>query len=112
MGLVWRVCVCVLPAGHSRCVDALITWGADVDQELPASGTPLYTSCRTAHSVCARKLLDAGVAQISRGLLQQLVLQRKFTNVKKTYLFTSSVNRNNVGTNNPELRTNLDKNRY
>ncbi|XP_043112386.1 ankyrin repeat and SOCS box protein 5 isoform X5 [Puntigrus tetrazona] len=52
--------------GHSKCVEALIAWGVDVDYEIPHMGTPLYSACRCQEFLCVRKLLDGG-ANVQRG---------------------------------------------
>ncbi|XP_077858864.1 ankyrin repeat and SOCS box protein 5 isoform X2 [Macaca mulatta] len=31
--------------GHHECLDILISWGIDVDQDIPHLGTPLYVAC-------------------------------------------------------------------
>ncbi len=46
--------------GHSKCVEALIAWGVDVDYEIPHMGTPLYSACRCQEFLCTRKLLNGG----------------------------------------------------
>ncbi|XP_063731750.1 ankyrin repeat and SOCS box protein 5 isoform X3 [Eleginops maclovinus] len=43
--------------GHYGCVEALVTWGADVDMDIPHLGTALYTACVCQELECARKLL-------------------------------------------------------
>ncbi|XP_061690116.1 ankyrin repeat and SOCS box protein 5 [Syngnathoides biaculeatus] len=52
--------------GHSGCVEVLLTWGADVDADLPHFGTPLYTACVCQELECARKLLREG-ANVQKG---------------------------------------------
>lgn len=52
--------------GHSRCVEALVTWGADVDMDIPHLGTPLYLACVCQELECARTLLWKG-AYVQRG---------------------------------------------
>jgi len=47
-------------AGHYGCVEALVTWGADVDMDIPHLGTALYTACVCQELQCARKLLREG----------------------------------------------------
>lgn len=37
-----------------------MTWGADVDMEIPHLGTALYTACVCQKLECARKLLREG----------------------------------------------------
>lgn len=46
--------------GHYGCVEALVTWGADVDMDIPHLGTALYTACICQELECARKLLREG----------------------------------------------------
>lgn len=46
--------------GHYGCVEALVTWGADVDMHIPHLGTALYTACVCQELECARKLLREG----------------------------------------------------
>lgn len=46
--------------GHYGCVEALVTWGADVDTDIPHLGTALYTACVCQELECARKLLREG----------------------------------------------------
>ncbi|NXP99325.1 ASB5 protein, partial [Vidua macroura] len=57
----WESC---LPSptheGHSECLEVLISWGIDVDQDLPHLGTPLYVACVSQQIHCIRKLLYAG----------------------------------------------------
>uniref|UniRef100_A0A8C2X930 Ankyrin repeat and SOCS box containing 5a n=1 Tax=Cyclopterus lumpus TaxID=8103 RepID=A0A8C2X930_CYCLU len=52
--------------GHYGCVEALVTWGADVDVDIPHLGTALYTACvcqdcppHTGASVQKGKSLDS-----------------------------------------------------
>ncbi|XP_061644648.1 ankyrin repeat and SOCS box protein 5 [Phyllopteryx taeniolatus] len=52
--------------GHSGCVEVLLTWGADVDMDVPHFGTPLYTACACQELECARKLLREG-ANVHKG---------------------------------------------
>uniref|UniRef100_A0A668A0U9 Ankyrin repeat and SOCS box containing 5a n=1 Tax=Myripristis murdjan TaxID=586833 RepID=A0A668A0U9_9TELE len=52
--------------GHSGCVEALVTWGADVDMDIPHLGTALYTACVCQELECARKLLREG-ANVQKG---------------------------------------------
>lgn len=46
--------------GHYGCVEALLTWGADVDMDIPHLGTALYTACICQELECASKLLREG----------------------------------------------------
>ncbi|XP_063314226.1 ankyrin repeat and SOCS box protein 5 isoform X1 [Pelobates fuscus] len=52
--------------GHSECLDILISWDIDVDQDIPHLGTPLYVACKGQHIMCVKKLLYAG-ANVQRG---------------------------------------------
>ncbi|XP_023654871.1 ankyrin repeat and SOCS box protein 5-like isoform X1 [Paramormyrops kingsleyae] len=52
--------------GRSACVEALITWGADVDYDIPHLGTPLYIACISRELQCTRTLLDKG-ANVQKG---------------------------------------------
>ncbi|CAG5989010.1 ankyrin repeat and SOCS box protein 5 isoform 2-T2 [Menidia menidia] len=52
--------------GHYGCVEALVTWGADVDMVIPHLGTALYTACICQELECARKLLREG-ANVQKG---------------------------------------------
>ncbi|XP_046880892.1 ankyrin repeat and SOCS box protein 5 [Hypomesus transpacificus] len=52
--------------GHSKCVEALVAWGADVDMDIPHLGTPLYTACVFQELECTRMLLREG-AHVQRG---------------------------------------------
>ncbi|XP_034083510.1 ankyrin repeat and SOCS box protein 5 isoform X1 [Gymnodraco acuticeps] len=52
--------------GHYGCVEALVTWGADVDMHIPHLGTALYTACVCQELECARKLLREG-ASVQKG---------------------------------------------
>lgn len=49
-----------LCAGHHECLEILVSWGIDVDQDIPHLGTPLYTACVSQQFHCIRKLLYAG----------------------------------------------------
>ena len=46
--------------GHVGCVEVLLTWGADVDQDLPNQGTALYSACLSQELLCVRQLLRDG----------------------------------------------------
>lgn len=52
--------------GHYGCVEALVTWGADVDMDIPHLGTALYMACICQELECARKLLREG-ANVQKG---------------------------------------------
>lgn len=52
--------------GHHGCVEALVSWGADVDADVPHLGTALYTACVCQELQCARELLKEG-ADVQKG---------------------------------------------
>ncbi|XP_061747754.1 ankyrin repeat and SOCS box protein 5 [Nerophis ophidion] len=52
--------------GHDGCVEVLLTWGADLDLDLPQLGTALYAACVCQELQCARKLLREG-ADVQKG---------------------------------------------
>ncbi|XP_055765864.1 ankyrin repeat and SOCS box protein 5-like isoform X2 [Salvelinus fontinalis] len=52
--------------GRTACLEALITWGADVDYDIPHLGTPLYIACISSGLQCTQKLLDGG-ANVQKG---------------------------------------------
>ncbi|XP_041653628.1 ankyrin repeat and SOCS box protein 5 isoform X2 [Cheilinus undulatus] len=52
--------------GHYGCVEALVTWGADVDMDIPHLGTALYMACVCQELECARTLLREG-ANVQKG---------------------------------------------
>lgn len=62
--LAWDLLIAVFTphylAGHYGCVEALVTWGADVDMDIPHMGTALYTACVCQELECARTLLREG----------------------------------------------------
>ena len=47
-------------AGHHECLEILISWGIDVDQDIPHLGTPLYVASMSQQFHCVRKLLYTG----------------------------------------------------
>lgn len=53
---------CFVLTGHSECLEVLLSWGIDVDQDLPHLGTPLYVACVSQQIHCIRKLLYAGMS--------------------------------------------------
>nr|KAF6460022.1 ankyrin repeat and SOCS box containing 5 [Molossus molossus] len=71
LATMWRAC---LPSptheaaskGHHECLETLISWGIDVDQDIPHLGTPLYVACVSQQFHCIRKLLYAG-ADVQKG---------------------------------------------
>uniref|UniRef100_A0A663M8B2 Ankyrin repeat and SOCS box containing 5 n=1 Tax=Athene cunicularia TaxID=194338 RepID=A0A663M8B2_ATHCN len=54
--------------GHSECLEVLISWGIDVDQDLPHLGTPLYVACVSQQIHCIRKLLYAGMGELTSNI--------------------------------------------
>lgn len=48
------------PSGHTECLDLLLSRGALVDVELPATGTPLYSACVARAADCVMLLLRSG----------------------------------------------------
>lgn len=52
-------------SGRTACVEALISWGADVDYDIPHLGTPLYIACASRELQCTQKLLDGGLGNKS-----------------------------------------------
>ncbi|XP_073777516.1 uncharacterized protein isoform X3 [Danio rerio] len=86
--------------GHSKCVEMLVSWGVDVDFEIPHMGTPLYTACRCKEFLCARKLLDGG-ANVQRGSYMETPLhaasQKDCLSIVKLLLeFGADVNARNL----------------
>lgn len=51
---------CVAVSGRATCIESLISWGADVDYDIPHLGTPLYIACVSQQLQCTQKLLDGG----------------------------------------------------
>lgn len=47
-------------SGRAACIESLISWGADVDYDIPHLGTPLYIACVSQQLQCTQKLLDGG----------------------------------------------------
>ncbi|XP_056146089.1 ankyrin repeat and SOCS box protein 5 isoform X3 [Lampris incognitus] len=91
--------------GHSGCVAALVTWGADVDLDIPHLGTALYTACICQELECARKLLREGAdVQKGRSLDSPLhaAAQRDCTAVVKLLLdFGADVNARDLDFHRP-----------
>ncbi|XP_026135187.1 ankyrin repeat and SOCS box protein 5-like isoform X4 [Carassius auratus] len=52
--------------GQAACIESLISWGADVDFDIPHLGTPLYIACVSQQLQCTQKLLDGG-ANVHKG---------------------------------------------
>ncbi|KAA0722183.1 Ankyrin repeat and SOCS box protein 5 [Triplophysa tibetana] len=57
---------CHLHWSRAACVEALISWGADVDYDIPHLGTPLYIACISRELQCTQTLLDGG-ANVQKG---------------------------------------------
>lgn len=53
-------------SGQAACIESLISWGADVDYDIPHLGTPLYIACISQQLQCTQKLLDGG-ANLQKG---------------------------------------------
>ncbi|XP_037317432.2 ankyrin repeat and SOCS box protein 5 isoform X1 [Pungitius pungitius] len=86
--------------GHYSCVEALITWGADVDVDIPHLGTALYTACVCQELECARRLLREG-ASVQKGKSLDSPLhaaaEKDFTAVVKLLLdFGADINGRNA----------------
>ncbi|KAM4621946.1 ankyrin repeat and SOCS box protein 5 isoform 1-T2 [Polymixia lowei] len=91
--------------GHSGCVEALVTWGADVDMDIPHLGTALYTACVCQELECARKLLREG-ANVQKGKSLESPLhaaaQKDSTAVVKLLLdFGADINARNLDFQRP-----------
>ncbi|XP_032874640.1 ankyrin repeat and SOCS box protein 5 isoform X2 [Amblyraja radiata] len=59
--------------GHSECIQVLISWGVDIDLDIPHQGTPLYVACVHQQYFCIKKLLHAG-ANVQKGKHQDTPL--------------------------------------
>ena len=46
--------------GHNASVEALLSWGAEVDPQDHAGLTPLHAACQEGHLLCVLTLLKAG----------------------------------------------------
>ncbi|KAJ0002752.1 hypothetical protein NQD34_007901 [Periophthalmus magnuspinnatus] len=91
--------------GHYGCVEALVTWGADVDMDIPHLGTALYTACMCQELECARKLLREG-ANVQKGRCQDSPLhaaaEKDCTPVVKLLLdFGADINARNTDYQRP-----------
>lgn len=75
--------------GHYGCVEALVTWGADVDMDIPHLGTALYTACVCQELECARKLLREGELAAQCGSLH--LHTDRYTSCRNTFTHTSTV---------------------
>ncbi|KAM9851009.1 ankyrin repeat and SOCS box protein 11 [Aulostomus maculatus] len=45
---------------HRECLELLLSYGAHIDVELPATGTPLYSACLAQAAACVDVLLRSG----------------------------------------------------
>ncbi|XP_019936207.1 ankyrin repeat and SOCS box protein 5 isoform X2 [Paralichthys olivaceus] len=86
--------------GHYGCVEALVTWGADVDMDIPHLGTALYMACVCQELECARKLLREG-ANVQKGKSLDSPLhaaaEKDFTAAVKLLLdFGADINARNI----------------
>ncbi|XP_018594092.2 ankyrin repeat and SOCS box protein 5 isoform X2 [Scleropages formosus] len=91
--------------GNVSCIEALITWGADVDYDIPHMGTPLYVTCMSRELQCARVLLNGG-ARVQQGKFLETPLhaaaQRDCTEIVKVLLeFGADVNAKNQDLKRP-----------
>ena len=48
--------------GHNATVEALLTWGAEVNIQNHAGGTPLHLACQEGQKLCVLTLLKAGAS--------------------------------------------------
>ena len=48
--------------GQNNLVEALLSWGADVDQQDYFGSTPLHAACQEGHLLCVFTLLKAGAS--------------------------------------------------
>lgn len=51
---------CFLSADHWECIEQLVQFGADVDQHIDQSGSPLNIACKHQQHSTVRKLLQLG----------------------------------------------------
>ncbi|KAJ8416561.1 hypothetical protein AAFF_G00358490 [Aldrovandia affinis] len=89
--------------GKRACVEALITWGADVDYDIPHLGTPLFIACISQQFHCTRKLLDEG-ANVQKGKFLETPLhaaaENNCTDIVKMLLEYGA----NINAKNQELK--------
>ncbi|XP_021330425.1 ankyrin repeat and SOCS box protein 5b isoform X4 [Danio rerio] len=91
--------------GRAACIDSLISWGADVDFDIPHLGTPLYIACASQQLQCAQKLLDGG-ANVQKGHFLDTPLhaaaQKDSPEIIKVLLeFGASINARNLELQKP-----------
>ncbi|KAM4558174.1 ankyrin repeat and SOCS box protein 9-like [Odontesthes bonariensis] len=53
---------CAAAEGHPECIEALVQYGADVDQHIDELGSPLHAACSNQRLNTARKLLQLGAS--------------------------------------------------
>ncbi|XP_057186960.1 ankyrin repeat and SOCS box protein 5b isoform X1 [Triplophysa rosa] len=91
--------------GRAACVEALISWGADVDYDIPHLGTPLYIACISRELQCTQKLLDGG-ANVQKGRFLETPLhaaaQKDCPEIVRVLLdFGANINARNVELQRP-----------
>ncbi|XP_056587313.1 ankyrin repeat and SOCS box protein 5b isoform X3 [Triplophysa dalaica] len=91
--------------GRAACLEALISWGADVDYDIPHLGTPLYIACISRELQCTQKLLDGG-ANVQKGRFLDTPLhaaaQKDCPDIIKVLLdFGANINARNVELQRP-----------
>ncbi|KAL4640520.1 ankyrin repeat and SOCS box protein 5 isoform X2 [Arapaima gigas] len=91
--------------GWGACVEALISWGADVDYDIPHLGTPLYIACMSQELQCVQTLLDGG-ANVQKGRFLETPLhaaaQKNCPDVIKVLLeFGASITSRNLELKRP-----------
>uniref|UniRef100_A0A4W5LHY0 Ankyrin repeat and SOCS box containing 5b n=1 Tax=Hucho hucho TaxID=62062 RepID=A0A4W5LHY0_9TELE len=91
--------------GRIGCLEALITWGADVDYDIPHLGTPLYIACISSGLQCTQKLLDGG-ANVQKGRFLESPLhaaaQKDCTEIINVLLeFGANINAKNLELKRP-----------
>ncbi len=64
-------------SGQAACIESLISWGADVDYDIPHLGTPLYIACISQQLQCTQKLLDGGEFDVALCKLLLFKLSKK-----------------------------------
>ena len=48
--------------GHNASLEALLSWGAEVNPQCHTGGTPLQAACQEGHLLCVLTLLKAGAS--------------------------------------------------